>query len=350
MVLAGDAPDAGVAAVSGLHHGGRLREAARRYNIPLEMWLDLSTGINPVGWSVPELPARCWQRLPEADDGLEAAAADYYGNQRLLPLAGSQVAIQLLPRLRPQSRVGVLSPSYAEHAEAWQRAGHEVIVLNAGSLDDMVATLDVLLLVNPNNPTAERFSAAQLIRWWEQLRRRGGWLLLDEAFMDSEPQQSMLPHCGEEGLIVLRSLGKFFGLAGIRVGFLFAWPLLLHRVARELGPWHLSGPAREVARLALQDRQWQQQSRQRLLHDSERLAALLREHGFLVNGSTTLFHYLPHPDAAQWHELLAGEGIFTRLFAAPSALRFGLPGKESEWLQLHFALQNLQQQLTRKLP
>lgn len=330
-----------------LHHGGRLREAAQRYNIPLDAWLDLSTGINPLGWTVPELPPRCWQRLPEVGDGLESAAADYYGCTQLLPLAGSQVAIQLLPRLRPHSRVGVMHPCYAEHLEAWRRAGHQLVVVDADSLDEVVATLDVLLLVNPNNPTAERFSPEQLQRWWQLLRQRGGWLLLDEAFIDVEPQHSMVPHCGEEGLLVLRSLGKFFGLAGIRVGFLFAWPQLLQRVAQELGPWHLSGPAREVARLALQDQVWQKRCRPRLLHDSARLAALLHEYGLAVAGATSLFHYCPHPEAGRLHQLLAAEGIFTRLFEEPGALRFGLPGREAEWGRLQQSLVRLQPQLMR---
>lgn len=117
-----------------LHHGGRLREAAARYGIPLEQWLDLSTGINPQGWPVPAVPAAAWSRLPEDEDGLEAAARAYYGADHLLPVAGSQAAILALPRLRPPSRVWILSPTYAEHAAAWQSAGHEVTAVTAAGL------------------------------------------------------------------------------------------------------------------------------------------------------------------------------------------------------------------------
>ncbi len=332
-----------------LHHGGRLREAVSRYGIPFDEWLDLSTGINPVGWPVPQLPARCWQRLPEQDDGLERAAEGYYGNAYLLPIAGSQAAIQLLPRLRQKSRVGILQTSYVEHAEAWRSAGHEVVPLSVPAIEQQLASLDVLLLVNPNNPTAERFSAAQLIQWREQLAERGGWLVIDEAFMDAESEQSLLSHCGEEGLVVLRSLGKFFGLAGIRVGFVFAWPLLLQRIARELGPWHVSGPAREVARLALLDRDWQRATRLRLQADSQRLKVLLRESGFMPSGSTALFHYCHQPDAQSLHQCLAQQGVFTRLFATPAALRFGLPGSESEWQRLQQVLPALQQENLTKV-
>lgn len=331
-----------------LHHGGRLREAAERYAIPLGEWLDLSTGINPLGWPVPQLPASCWQRLPERDDGLEAAAEGYYGSSHLLAVAGSQAAIQLLPRLRPKGRVGLLQPSYVEHAAAWRRGGHEVVALDTQQIELQLATLDVLLLVNPNNPTGESFSVAQLSRWHEQLRLRGGWLVVDEAFIDAEPQQSLVAACGVEGLVVLRSLGKFFGLAGIRVGFLFAWPLLLQRVARELGPWHVSGPAREVARRALQDSEWQQAMRARLAQDSRRLTTLLREAGLAPTGGSALFQYVPHRDALRLHRYLARQGVFTRLFTEPGAVRFGLPGGEAQWQRLQQALRTLQQQLTRE--
>ncbi|MCW8917378.1 MAG: threonine-phosphate decarboxylase CobD [Gammaproteobacteria bacterium] len=332
-----------------LHHGGRLREAALRYGIALDAWLDLSTGINPIGWPVPTLPASCWQRLPEQGDGLEQVAAAYYGSANLLPLAGSQAAIQLLPKLRAPGRVGLLQPSYVEHAAAWRRAGHEVVALSAHTIDAQLATLDALLLVNPNNPTGEQFATAQLLAWHARLRERGGWLVVDEAFMDATAGQGLVSECGGEGLIVLRSLGKFFGLAGIRVGFLFAWPLLLKQMARELGPWHVSGPAREVARRALQDRAWQRATRLRLQRDSERLATLLRDAGLTPAAGTALFHYLPHHEAPRLHQALARQGVFTRLFSSPPALRLGLPGAESEWQQLQQALASLQQH-SRKAP
>ncbi len=329
--------------MSELHHGGRLREAAEHYGIPLDEWLDLSTGINPNGWPVPALPASCWQRLPEQGDGLEQVAAQYYGNANLLPMAGSQAAIQLLPQLRKKGRVGILQPSYAEHAAAWQRAGHEVVTVTQPTIEQHLPSLDVLLLVNPNNPTGDRFTLEQLTLWQRRLQQRGGWLVVDEAFIDAgEAEQSLASRCGGEGLVVLRSLGKFFGLARIRVGFLFAWPLLLKQVARQLGPWHVSGPAREVARCALQDRVWQQATKERLQQDSLRLAALLQGSGLTPAGGTHLFHYVLHAEAEGLHRQLAAEGIFTRLFSAPPALRFGLPGTETQWQRLLQALQKLQ--------
>lgn len=331
-----------------LHHGGRLREAANCYGIPLGQWLDLSTGINPVGWPVPPLPAACWQRLPEADDGLECAAADHYGAVHLLPLAGSQAAIQALPALRPACRVGFLAASYAEHAAAWRRQGHELVPLEAGAIPRLLSGLDVLLLVNPNNPTGESFSPEQLLAWHAALAARGGWLVVDEAFMDATPERSVARYTGVAGLIVLRSLGKFFGLAGARVGFALAWPALLSRLAGILGPWAVSGPAREAARLALEDRAWQAEARQRLAREEKRLQALLTRHGLVPAAGPALFQYCPTAQAVALHEALARQGILTRLFESPPALRFGLPGDEAAWQRLEQALSSLQHTSTRK--
>jgi len=330
-----------------LHHGGRLRQAARDYGIPLAQWLDLSTGVNPLGWPVPPLPPQCWQRLPEDDDGLPEAASIYYGTQHLLPCAGSQQAIQALPRLRAPCRVGMLQPSYAEHAHAWRTAGHEVVALAVDTIDTQLDTLDVLLLVNPNNPSGETFAAEQLLAWHARLAARGGWLVVDEAFMDATPQHSLAAHVAVEGLVVLRSLGKFFGLAGARVGFVLAWPQLLHTLAAVFGPWAVNHPAREVARLALADTQWQQAMRGQLAQHGARLRTLLIQTGLTPDGGTTLFQYVTTPDAVAIQRSLAQQGILVRRFEQPAALRFGLPGGEAQWHRFSAAVgaaEPLQQQ------
>ncbi|NQD91633.1 threonine-phosphate decarboxylase, partial [Pseudomonas sp. CrR25] len=258
-----------------LEHGGRLRAAAQRHGIPLSDWLDLSTGIAPYAWPLPAIPLTAWTRLPESDDGLEVAARDYYGAAHVLPVAGSQAAIQALPRLRSRSRVGILAPAYAEHAAAWRREGHALCEIETASIDASLAQLDVLLLINPNNPSGQRFAPAQLLAWHAQLAARDGWLLVDEAFIDCTPQSSLAGHSELPGLIVLRSFGKFFGLAGIRLGFVLAEQRLLNRLNQLLGPWAVSGPARALATALLRDYSGQQAQRQRLLVDGERLSALL---------------------------------------------------------------------------
>ena len=207
-----------------IKHGGNLREAAQRYQIPLRDWIDLSTGINPNGWQPPPVPAHVWQRLPEENDGLLEAARTYYGQPHLLALAGSQAAIQSLPYCRAPARVGIVSPAYAEYEYCWRKAGHAVIMLGRDEVAAYLDSLDVLIVINPNNPDTYLHRCETLLAWQQQLARRGGWLIVDEAFMDSTPEDSLLQNDLEPcpNLIVLRSLGKFFGLAGLRLGFLIA--------------------------------------------------------------------------------------------------------------------------------
>lgn len=321
-----------------LEHGGRLRLAAARNGIPLAGWLDLSTGINPNGWPVPALPLSVWVRLPEEEDGLEAAARDYYGATCVLPVAGSQAAIQTLPSLRASCRVGVIYPGYAEHAHAWRYAGHSVTVAPISDLNIAIAQSDVIVLIHPNNPTGARFTREQLLHWHEELAARGGWLIVDEAFMDATPEQSLAPFCPRPGLIVLRSLGKFFGLAGARVGFVCGEPLLLNQLKAQLGPWSVATPSRWVATQALGDRDWQETTRRRIIRNGGRLAGLLTQHGLTPSGGCALFQWTLTPRAAELHDKLARLGILARLFEQPASLRFGLPGTEADWTRLDAAL------------
>jgi len=320
-------------------HGGRLRAAAAHYGIPLSQWLDLSTGINPSPWPVSSLPHEAWQRLPEDEDGLTEAACSYYGAPTLRPVAGSQAAIQALPALRPRpSRVGVLTPAYAEHAHAWRRYGHDVIPLASDAIADALPTLDVLVVVNPNNPTGERFAPATLLDWHARLAARDGWLIVDEAFMDATPEWSLAPYGDRRGLIVLRSLGKFFGLAGARVGFVLAARNFLDVLSDRLGPWTVAGPSRFIAAQALADRTWQETARARLAQETRRLATLLSRHELAPGGGAALFQWVRTSRAISIHEHLARLGILTRLFTEPLGLRFGLPMGEAQWERLAKAL------------
>lgn len=330
-----------------LEHGGRLRQAAREYGIPIDNWLDLSTGINPEPWPIPPVPVASWMRLPEEDDELTAAACACYGVPTLLPTAGTQAAIQALPRLRPAGRIAVLTPMYAEHALAWHRAGHQVIAATAGELEMLIEQVDVLVLTHPNNPDGARFTSTQLLDWQARLAARGGWLVVDEAFIDPTPQASLASHTEQPGLIVLRSLGKFFGLPGARVGFVCAQPALLAPLREQLGPWPIATPARWLATQALHDLAWQVSARLRLQGAAQRLARLLRDHALPVVGGCALFQWLPTPHAGELHAWLARQGILTRLFIHIPGLRLGLPGAEADWQRLQATLAALPAQYQR---
>ncbi len=318
-----------------LEHGGRLRRAAEHYGIALADWVDLSTGISPWAYPVPPLPASAWQRLPEDDDGLEDAAARYYGSAELLAVAGSQPAIQALPAVLPGARVCLLAPGYAEHAHAWRERRPRLI--DAEEIEGAIDDSDVVVLVQPNNPTGVHFDRDRLLEWHARLARRRGWLVVDEAFADTTPAHSLAPLAGQHGLVVLRSLGKFFGLAGARVGFVFAPTEVRVALAERLGPWTLAGPARWAARHALADDAWQAAQRARLNAAGIRLHRLLQSHGLESHGPA-LFQYVRLPHAAQVHAACARRGILLRRFDAPPALRFGLPADEPQWARLEAAL------------
>ncbi|WP_281660910.1 threonine-phosphate decarboxylase [Microvirgula aerodenitrificans] len=240
----------------------------------------------------------------------------------------------------PPGRIGIAPLTYSEYAPAWRRAGHEVVPVDLDGIEAALPTLDVLLVVNPNNPTTERVAPGTLLRWHEALVARGGLLLVDEAFMDASPAHSIAAHTGAPGLLVCRSVGKFFGLAGLRAGFALGEPALVDRLAAELGAWAVSGPARAVVATALADTDWQQAMRDRLQRQQSRLVALLAHHG-LKAVSTPLFCWCPHPDAPALYHALAQQGILVRCFPAlgghgPS-LRFGLPDDDS-WARLDAGL------------
>lgn len=329
-----------------LEHGGRRRLAARHYGIPEAKWLDLSTGINPHGYPVSAIPAEDWQRLPEDDDDLPAVAAAYYGSRRLLAQSGSQASIQTLPFLLPRGRVAVLAPTYAEHPQHWQRAGHEVIRFPASALSAIADTVDTVVVCQPNNPDTARIPTAVLIDAAERLQSRGGHLVVDEAVIDATPDESIISLAGDRlpKLIVFRSLGKFFGLAGARVGFVAANTDLLQALREVAGPWPLSRPARTVASRALADTAWQQTMRLSLFQSSQRLARLLTPlTGAHTLGVHPLFVWVPTLQAEAIADRLAREGILVRHFASPDChgLRFGLPAEPDDWVRLERAANDL---------
>jgi len=319
-----------------LEHGGNLRDAMRGFG--RSDWIDLSTGINPHGYPVPALAPDAWHRLPEPDPQLLEAACRYYRALELLPVAGTQAAIQALPRLRPPSRVSVSAPSYAEHAHHWGLHGHTRRLVPYTGLEQAVNESDVVVVVNPNNPTGETVPAARLLDWAARLRARGGWLVVDEAFGDTAPMLSVAAHATQPGLVVLRSVGKFFGLAGLRLGFVAAHATVLAGLADLLGPWAVSGPAQEIALRALNDTAWQQATQRQLAQSGARMQALLQAHGIGANG-TPLFQWWPeaHPEA--FHEHMASRGIWCRLFReAARGIRLGLPPNDEGWRRLDQAL------------
>jgi cobalamin biosynthetic protein CobC len=308
-------------------HGGDLSLAAARFGQPSEGWLDLSTGINPFAYPLPDLPAAVWQKLPDSGDDLtlRRAAASYYGvdDPDLIAAApGTQALLQVLPRLRPFSQVTVIGPTYGEYAKCWGNAGHHVTTIE--TLDRSVEA-DVVVVCHPNNPDGRQQDIGRLIELAEGLARRGGLLVVDEAFMDATPGLSLASRV-RPGLVVLRSIGKFFGLAGVRLGFAIAEPQLARLLRQAMGPWAVSGPAISVGCALLEDGDWVAAMRRRLMQEAASLDGLFRQAGFSVVGGTPLFTLVNASRAWALYEYLGQQGILARPFAmAPRWLRFGLP-------------------------
>ena len=258
-------------------HGGALFRASKEFAIAPEHWIDLSTGISPEAWPVPAPPIEAWRSLPDAEDGLIAQAADYYGcsASELLPISGSQFAIEQIPQLLTTGTVAVPVWGYAEHSYRWQLAGHQLHWYSSyQELANLVETNTVnnAVVINPNNPSTELFELAQLQYLLAVLKANNGKLLVDEAFMDSSDEHSLCrlldgKPCPDE-LIILRSVGKFFGLAGIRLGFVIASEVFIQRLEPQVSPWAVNHIARWVGQQALADRDWQRRQCQRLVQHS----------------------------------------------------------------------------------
>ena len=318
-----------------LQHGGNLAAARRLFPGAPEPWIDLSTGINARAYPVGEISAASWRRLPEenATASLEAAAGRAYGapeGAQVVAAPGTQALIGILPLLFPARRVGILDFTYSEHDLCWRGAGAQVETV--GHLDAL-ASFDCAVIVNPNNPDGRLLAPESLLALATTMAAKGGRLIVDEAFVDLLPEgASVVPLLPEAGLIVLRSFGKTFGLAGLRLGFALAGAQDAALIRRALGPWPVSGAAIEIGLRALGDDAWLNEARAQARQDATRLDELLQAAGFQPAGGTPLFRWATCADAHGAFHALAQRGVLARAFASqPHALRFGVPADEETW-------------------
>ena len=314
-------------------HGGDLDRAMARWGGAREDWLDLSTGINPRAPALPLLPPHAWTALPTRAEmaGLAEAAARAYGAPRALPLAGASQAIGLIPRLSAPGRARVLGPTYGEHAATLRAAGWQVE--EVPGLADLEGA-DLAVAVNPNNPDGRRHAPEALMA----LAARVGRLVVDESFADPHPELSVAALVDEAPLVVQRSFGKFYGLAGLRLGFAVASREVLAAMADIAGPWPVAGPAIHAGAAILAGEGWRRAETARLRAQAARLEALGRSAGWGVIGGCALFVTFRVPDGTQ--ERLAQRRIWSRTFPdAPGWLRLGLPGEG--WERLEAAVRGL---------
>ena len=331
-------------------HGGSLERARALFPDARKPFLDLSTGINPHAYPFSPPPATAWTRLPEPGrlKALKQVAADTYrapSTRNIVAAPGTQLLLPLVMGLVAPGRAGILGPTYAEHARAAALAGHAVAEI---SDFDALSGADLAVVVNPNNPDGRIASKENLLRIAADVRGRGGLLVVDEAFMDIGPGlESLCGEVEEGGIVVLRSFGKFFGLAGVRLGFAIASREIAARLESLLGPWAVSGPALEIGIEALADRAWQDETRLLLSAEASRLDGSIAQAGLPVPGGTNLYRYLESEHAASLFAHCGRLGILLRAFEGrPRALRIGLPGAEAEWGRLEAALAEWKKQKT----
>jgi cobalamin biosynthesis protein CobC len=320
-------------------HGGDLDRARGRWGGAGSGgdWIDLSTGINRLPWPhpapVPALPAGAWRDLPTASAraAAEGAARALWGAPAALATNGAQAAIEALPHLWPPGRAAVLAPSYNEHAAQLRAAGWQV---DQVADPESMAGADLAVIVNPNNPDGRSWTPAQVIA----LAGSVGRLVVDESFGDCDPGLSVAASASDR-VIVLRSLGKFWGLAGVRLGFVLSGPATLDRLAARAGLWAVSGPALALGAMALPDRAWAEATRARLSRDAARLDGLAAGAGWRLAGGTGLFRTYDTLDAGAAQDALAQARIWSRIFPySPGWVRLGLPGPQPEWDRLALAL------------
>jgi len=323
------------------YHGGRLSAATKKYPLAPKPWLDLSTGINCVAYPFVTPGADAYARLPEPEvfDALETVAGRFFGvgdSADCVAAPGTQALLQALPRLIPAKKVGILGFSYAEHGRCWAASGAEVFVAEES---DALLEAEVAVIVNPNNPDGRLRQQDALRDLAERLAARGKWLILDEAFADFLPQASLAPALPLPGVVVLRSFGKCFGLAGVRLGFALAPKPFGRRLRQALGPWAVSGPALDIGIQAYGDPDWVTQSAARLTGDGAVLDGVLRDAGLEAVGGTPLFRLVRHERAAEVFQSLCEAGVLVRPFSEkPEWLRFGIPHGEAELARLRGAL------------
>jgi len=325
------------------HHGGRLGAARVTYSEAPQPWIDLSTGINPSSYPAPRARGPVLNRLPDTGElaRLEAVAARAFGvpdPARVVATGGTEPALRLLPYILRRKTAIVAGPTYGSHADAWSRAGVPTRVVGDSDLEGSIADSTAVVVVNPNNPDGRLIGRERLRGLHDAVASRGGVLVVDEAFAEVAPESSVGDVAGGSGfehLLVLRSFGKFYGLAGLRLGFVIGSPQPVADVRGAMGDWPVSVDALAAGLAAYADYGWAERTRVRLARSARRLDALLGRHGFEVVGGTTLYRLVRAEDAPRRFERLARAGILTRPFQHDTTLlRFGLPGNAAAWRRL----------------
>jgi len=306
-------------------HGGDLVWASDTFHRPIHEWVDLSTGISPWAYPVPNVPPETWQPLPYQQQPLLDAAAHYYQcpYTHVLPVAGSQCAIDAIPQTLKKSCVAIPLTGYQEHAKSWEKSGHQVIHYDdPEQLQCLLAQKKIhhIVIINPNNPTAEYWSMSALLALHSQLSSQQK-LIVDEAFMDLDEQHSLRSYIGRDtafdNIIVLRSVGKFFGVAGVRLGFVLSASSYLSLLQQVIPLWQVSNIALWLGEKILLDDEWQQLQCKRIYQRQQKMCVVL----------STIFKHYSLQQAGLFTTLIGDQAeVYSQFMTAAEAgvlLRYG---------------------------
>ena len=333
--------------------GGNLQQAAEIYEVPIDAWLDMSTGISPWSYPVDDLPSNVWRDLPPPNDQLITAAKKYYqiDEQSVVVSPGSQLSIRLLPQLFAKSKVALPVLGYQEHALSWKLADHQLCFYQ--NIEELIQLIedkqvDHVVVINPNNPSCEKTTKEKLAYISNSIK---GVLLVDEAFMDFYQTASYQIHESSfgsaislkaENVIVMRSIGKFFGLAGLRLGFVIGLHPVLQKLQTLFQPWAINHASMLISQQALADTQWQEEQRLKIKSDAKQLEFLLSQlcepfKGLRIeNAALFCSVFAQNIDVQELHKKLAMQGVWTRISSPDDKqawLRFGLLGDMESFKQ-----------------
>jgi cobalamin biosynthetic protein CobC len=335
-----------VSGIGEFNHGGQLEKIKRAYPDQRLPWIDLSTGISPYAYAVSDNLVRTidLKSLPQGHNCLTHAAYEYYGTQQLSVIPGSMWAIQMLPVIRKltandQRSVLIPKQGFNEHQKAWAGQGYNIETYDRLPTHDQLNRVQACIVINPNNPTGSLIEMAELTAILNILSASNGWLIVDEAFIDpyQNIEYSMASQASKEGLIVLRSFGKFFGLAGLRLGAILANNEIQTQVSLMLNNWSLSNVAQAIGRQAWLDKAWQAETKDKLIISGERLQTLFTKLNYDAVG-TVFFQTLYTANAKEFYRYLLSKGIYTRLLDKQDGLRIGLPDSEPQWERLELVI------------
>jgi len=307
-------------------HGGKLDAVVRQYGGKKSEWLDLSTGINPKPYPFKQIDKTYWNRLPDDNDfkSLYTAARNFWSPPKsslLLGAPGVSSLIALIPLLQPFKTVSIQNPTYSEYELSFKRVGCKVLDIGG----------EINVVVNPNNPDGKIQIRDEILKNHKKLT------IIDESFCDLYPENSLVSLAVNPDIIILKSFGKFWGLAGLRLGFAIGTGSTINPIKDALGPWQISGPAFSIGCQALKDTKWAEGTRVDLNKSARRLDLIMD--GYKLVGGTNLYRLYYTKDAQNLTQHLASQKILIRNFDYnKNWVRIGIPGQESDWERLYKAV------------